>query len=616
MPDDVHPTHFLPRVGLIASDAHVIRVTKEATGSTYHLVSLGQGVEANSAVDAGCDVIICDAATCGQPHFVRLVESWLGADGHAHVIVCDSKPPAWLSELTGGYARRVLAISSTPDPGVLRGLIQTACTAAQANRLLVQSSVECVRLRDELESEISERREVEDRLRRHAYFDTLTGLANRAHLMERLSVCVNRAHRSAGYQFAALFLDLDNFKLVNDSLGHEAGDMLLIEVAQRITKCLRGLDSIGRMSADAAARLGGDEFVVLLDGVKRATDAAVVAERLLANIGEPVNLSGQQVHVGVSIGIACGGGEYTDGEDVLRDADTAMYRAKAAGRSRYAIFNQEMHDAARSRLLLESELRAAVSLHTFSAVYQPIVTTADHAVTGLEVLARWNTTEGVQRMPVDFMQVAEETGLIVPLGEWMLEQACRDLITQRARSAGFDHARLSVNVSRRQLFDARFVGWVRGVLDRSGLRPADLALEVSESAVLTNQDEALQRLQRLHDLGVMLHLDNFGTGYSAIRCLQQFPFDMVKIDREFVAAADDNASYQGMLRSIVALCHSMGMKVTIEGVETATQLSRARDFGCDFVQGYFLAQPLPADQLAHAVSETGQLARTALRDAA
>ena len=460
----------------------------------------------------------------------------------------------------------------------------------EANRLATRLRAANI----ELEREVAERQTVERLLHRRAYYDTLTGLPNRLRLIDRLQIAFARRSRDPDYSFAVLFFDLDSFKLVNDSLGHEMGDQVLMEIAKRLTDGLRSIDSVAVVDADSASRLGGDEFVVVLDGICKETDAAVVAERLLHRISQPIDLVVQQVALAASVGVAVAGDRHDCAEDILRDADTAMYRAKFE-RMRIAVFDPAMHDRARRRLSIESELRRAVEERHFSLAFQPIFHAGSGRISAMEALARWDHPGCASRSPAEFIPVAEETGLIVPLGRWILEEACRSLAAVRASCANAADLRVSVNVSRRQVLDPRLPSDVRDILRHTGV-PADrVDIEITESAIIGDEAAALLRLAELKKIGVGLQLDDFGTGYSALSCLQDFPLDLVKIDRSFIRTLGECARSAAILESIVPLAHRLGMQVTVEGVETHAQLAAVRRIGADFAQGFLLGRPCPIE---------------------
>ena len=434
--------------------------------------------------------------------------------------------------------------------------------------------------------DVSRRKQVEEKLYHDAFHDTLTGLPNRALFMDRLRLAVGRAARAKKYLFAVLFLDLDRFKNVNDSLGHTVGDRLLVAIARRLEKCLRHIDTI--------ARFGGDEFAVLVEGVEDANDAVRLAERLQREVITPINVGGLEVFTSASIGIALSSTGYELPEDVLRDADTAMYRAKAAGKARHEIFDTAMHDRAVALLQLENDLRRAVERDEFAIHYQPIVSLSDGRVRGFEALVRWHHPERGLVTPAEFISVAEETGLIIPLGLWVLRESCRQMARWQTMFPATRALTLSVNISGNQFMQPDLVEQVRRVLRETGFDPHRLQLEITESSVIENTETVTAMLVQLRALGIRLSMDDFGTGYSSLSYLHRFPIHTLKIDHSFVSgcgASEDNE----IVRTIIMLARNMGMEVVAEGVETREQLASLRDLSCEYAQGFLFSHPLDAE---------------------
>jgi diguanylate cyclase (GGDEF)-like protein/PAS domain S-box-containing protein len=437
--------------------------------------------------------------------------------------------------------------------------------------------------------DVSRRKQVEEKLFHDAFHDTLTGLPNRALFMDRLRLAVGRAARAKKYLFAVLFLDLDRFKNVNDSLGHTVGDQLLVAIARRLERCLRHIDTV--------ARFGGDEFAILIDGVEDANDAVRVAERLQREVTTPINVGGLEVFTSVSVGIALSSTGYELPEDVLRDADTAMYRAKAAGKARHEIFDTAMHARAVALLQLETDLRRAVERGEFVVYYQPIVSLADDSIRGFEALVRWQHPERGLVTPSEFIAVAEETGLIIPLGLWVLREACGQMSEWQARFGLTGALTLSVNISGNQFMQPDLVEQVKRILAETGFDPRRLQLEITESSVIENTETVTAMLVQLRSLGIRLSMDDFGTGYSSLSYLHRFPIHTLKIDRSFVSgcsAGDENE----IVRTIIMLARNMGMEVVAEGVETREQLDSLRDLSCEYGQGFLFSRPLDADATA------------------
>src|SRR6185295_4208542 len=413
--------------------------------------------------------------------------------------------------------------------------------------------------------------ETKEHFRHAAFHDPLTGLPNRAMFTELLKAEIETSKRNKDHLFAVLFLDLDRFKNVNDSLGHTYGDLLLVAFAERLERTLRPVDTL--------ARFGGDEFAILLSGIVDTTDAVRVSERIHGELSLPFDLNRNSTFASASIGIASSSSGYDLPEDILRDADIAMYRAKENGKARYEMFDQGMHARAVSRLQLESDLRQAVEEKQFSVFYQPIVALETGHLSGFEALVPWNHPRRGIVTPSDFVPVAEETGLIVPIGEWVLEEACKKIKEWQVTSPAHRGLCLSVNLSARQVSQPDLVERIQRALTISKLHPHFLKLELTESVVMENAESAAQMLKRLRALGVQLSIDDFGTGYSSLSYLHRFPVNYLKIDRSFVdrmTIDGDNA----IVRTITTLAQNLGMEVIAEGIETEDQYNHLRMLGC------------------------------------
>ena len=586
-----------------------------APSTPLDVVCAGQGAEALALVKSAMEQ--------GRPFSVAFIDmrmppGWDGletaerireVDPDIQIVIATAYSDRTWDEVvaTLGHIDSLLLLKKPFDPNEVAQMAAALGEKWRLSRILQAELTESVRLSSELQStcldlerEAASRSDAERLLHHRAYYDSLTGLPNRLRLLDRLKSAVARRRREPDYAYAVLFFDLDRFKLVNDSLGHDLGDQVLIEVARRLKEGLRGADAVVRAGEDGAARLGGDEFVVLLDGMQDASDAVAVAKRLLEQIAQPIDLMVQQVALAASVGITVAADHHRTAEDVLREADTAMYRAKFE-RLGVALFDPEMHKAARLRLSVETDLRRAIENEHFSLVFQPIVHADSGRIAAMEALVRWDHPDYPTRSPAEFIPVAEDTGLIVPLGRWILEESCNALASLRARSPESLDVRLCVNVSRRQLLDPRLPDDVLEILGRTGI-PADrLDLEITESALIGDEEAALNRLNELKQVGVGLHLDDFGTGYSALSCLQNFPLDVVKIDRAFVASLAASSKSASIIGAIVTMAHRLGILVTIEGVETGLQFEVAQSLGSDYAQGYLLHRPTPIEHLTQLV---------------
>lgn len=437
--------------------------------------------------------------------------------------------------------------------------------------------------------DISQRKEFEDQLERQAFFDPLTQLPNRALFMNRVRHLFQRARRVPdGLRFAVLYLDVDRFKGVNDGLGHQAGDELLIQIARRLERCVRPSDTL--------ARQGGDEFTALLEDISSETDATLVAARIRDELSTPFHVQGQDLFASLSIGIAFSSSHYERAEEMLRDADTAMYRAKANGRSRCQIFDAGMHQRAVSLLRMETDLRRAVERREIVPYYQPIIDLGTGGIRGFESLARWHHPTRGLVMPDVFIPVAEETGLITAIGDGMLRDACTQMRLWQRRYPGEPPLSISVNVSTRQLAHTAFPQEVRQILVETGLPPSSLTLEITESGLMDNQKQSAAVLQSLHELGVRLHIDDFGTGYSSLSYLHTFPIDALKVDKSFVSRMEGAPHQAEIVKAIVSLAHSLGMSVTAEGVESRAQADTLRALGCTSAQGFLYSPAVTAEE--------------------
>jgi diguanylate cyclase (GGDEF)-like protein/PAS domain S-box-containing protein len=433
-------------------------------------------------------------------------------------------------------------------------------------------------------TDVTERHAIQDRLHHAALHDALTGLPNRALFLDLLDEALAQSKRTDGRLFGALFIDVDRFKAVNDSLGHPVGDQLLIEISRRLHACLR--------RGDVIARLGGDEFTLLMYGLRDAGEAMLVASRIQESFTVPFQLREHKVFATASIGVALGSASYAKAEDILRDADTAMYRAKALGRNRQEIFDVTLHARAQDMLTLETEIRNGLERGEFNLRYQQIVSLATGQLVGFEALLRWTRRDGQTIMPTEFIPLAEEAGLIDVLGIWSLREACRQLGEWQASLPAAASLGITVNVSSHQLMHPAFVEHVQSALRGEGIAPDRLHLEITETALMLRPEIASTVLGELRALGVQVYLDDFGTGYSSLSYLHRFPVDSLKIDRSFVSGLTEDRRQTAIIESIVTLAKSVGADVIAEGVETHDQLKELRQMGCGYAQGFVFAEPL------------------------
>jgi diguanylate cyclase (GGDEF)-like protein/PAS domain S-box-containing protein len=426
--------------------------------------------------------------------------------------------------------------------------------------------------------------------------DPLTGLPNRLLFVDRLGRLIKHAKRRKDALFAILFLDLDGFKMINDSMGHLIGDQLLIGVANRLEKCLRSTDTLARLGETfTVARLGGDEFTVILDYLKDPNDAKAAADRLMKALAPPFILGGKEVFTSVSIGIALSSSAYEEPEDMLRDADTAMYRAKSLGKARYEVFDADMRASVMARLQLETDLRGALERGEFQNFYQPIVSLDTGQIVGFEALLRWqHPTRGLLG-PEEFILVAEETGLIRELGWWNLHEACRQVSEWRTVTNGHRNLIISVNLSAKQFLQPNLVADIRKLLHDLSLSPDALKLEITESAVMADPSAAVEMLQQIKSIGIRLAIDDFGTGYSSLSYLHRFPLDTLKIDRSFIRDMQVGGEGMEIARTILPMANNLRLDVVAEGVETLEQVALLKQLHCSYAQGFYFSKPLSAE---------------------
>jgi diguanylate cyclase (GGDEF)-like protein/PAS domain S-box-containing protein len=439
-----------------------------------------------------------------------------------------------------------------------------------------------------INTDITSRKQVEAALEHQALHDSLTGLPNRALFRDRLERALAHAERTQR-RLAVLFLDLDNFKVINDSLGHQAGDAVLIEVSHRLSLCLRGADSV--------ARFGGDEFTVLLEEIDGEADGDMVADRILEALRAPIRVGERDVFVSASVGMALSVPRQSKPDSLLRNADMAMYQSKAAGKARHSVYDARLNAAAMERLELETDLHQALELEQFELHYQPIVSLADGRLTEVEALLRWERPGHGLVCPTSFIPVAEETGMILPIGRWVLRQACQQAQAWNSESEGREPLIMSVNLSVRQFQDPDLLTDIEHILLETGLDPRLLKLEITESIAILDVDATLRTLQALKAAGIQLAIDDFGTGYSWLGYLKRFPVDTLKIDRSFVHGICEGTQDAAIVQSVVALARTLNLRVTGEGIESSEQAAHLRALGCDSGQGFLFARPEPAETI-------------------
>ena len=444
--------------------------------------------------------------------------------------------------------------------------------------------------------DITDIKQSEEQLKYQAHYDALTGLPNRQLFNDRLNNALAQARRNRN-RLAVLFLDLDHFKNINDSLGHPTGDVFLQKVAERLKSCCREEDTV--------ARLGGDEFILILPGVKGAQDAVTFVQRVMDYFAEPITLSGQKIFPRASIGITLFPFDGQDPETLVRNADMAMYKAKEKGRNTYAMFTEAMNEEVRRNLMLENSLRHGLRHQEFGVFYQPKIDLATGGISGVEALVRWHRDPGEPVGPSEFISLAEDTGLIFPLGEWIFKTACRQARTWQ--NAGFEPLSMAVNLSPKQFRHEYLLRLVEATLDETGLPPNLLNLEITENIIMLDVDAATKTMTRLAGMGVHISIDDFGIGYSSLNYLRRFPLNVLKIDKSFVQEIPHSADDIAIIKAILSIARSMNLKVVAEGVETLEQLAFVRDEGCHEMQGFLFSRPVPAERCTDILTEGARL---------
>ena len=457
--------------------------------------------------------------------------------------------------------------------------------------------------------DITDRKRAEEQLQHNAFHDALTDLPNRALFLDRLGRAFSRAKRYPEYKFAVLFVDIDDFKKFNDSLGHAAGDDVLVQIAQRLTSSLRKDDTVWRQpqggegppaSQDNVARLGGDEFTILIEDIHDASDPIRVATRIQKVLAAtPLSIEGQEVFASASVGIALSTSPHDSAAGLLRDADLAMYRAKALGKARCEVFDTAMHATAVTRLKLETELRKAIEHGELRVHYQPIVRLSDTKIVGFEALVRWERPHVGLVLPAEFIVVAEESGLILPMNRWLRLEACHKMRSWQAEFPSNPPLTLSLNVTAKEFAHPGLINDIVQALEQTGLEPSSLQLEIVETVAMRDAEKPENVLRQAKSLGVRLSIDDFGTGYSSLSRLRHFPADTLKIDRSFISRMDIDADNRAVVRTIVALAHNLGLTVVAEGTETLEEVNELLAIDCEYAQGYFFSRPVDEQTALH-----------------
>jgi diguanylate cyclase len=602
----IEPTTEAAFAGLL-EEARAFGSGPALTRTQFEIDSATQGQDGLALVQA--------AVAAGRPYSVAFVDmrmppGWDGletiehllrADPRLQIVICTAYSDHSWNEIHARLecADNILVLKKPFDVIEAR---QMAWALSEKWRLARESESRQSELAEQnsvLRREVERRAHAEVRLVHDALHDVLTDLPNRALISDRIEHALAMCKRDADYHMAIVFLDLDDFKIVNDSLGHSAGDRLLIEVAQRIVNRTRQTDCASRNAGNTTARLGGDEFLVLLDGMRSSEDAAYVAQRILESLSQPFTIDGHTLRPSASAGIALGNAEYDDAAALIRDADTALYRAKASGKFMAVTFDSELRRQAMSRLRVESELRNAITKGQLFLEYQPIVNLSDLRIAGFESLVRWRHPEHGVIPPNEFVPIAEETGLILPLGAWVLRTACLQTAEWRKRLPGATGIFVNVNFSTRQLTAPRFVDDLLGVLAESGLDRHELHVEFTESLLPQGTGSAARAVQRMSDERIEMHIDDSGTAYSALSYLHRVPVSAIKIDRAFLREASSDGSNGSTIKAVVDMAHARKLKVVAEGIETADQLALLQRLGCDMGQGFYFSRPLGVEAVEH-----------------
>ncbi len=593
------------------------------TEATFELTLASQGEEgvemASAAHGAGrpFDMAFVDMRMPPGLDGVETIERLWAIDPDLEVVICTAYSDYSWDQIIHrlGKTHRLLLLRKPFD----KAEAWQMASAQSRKRHAEDTARTCDALQElnrRLEEEIAARAKAEDKLKHDALHDSLTDLPNRLLLTERLERCMERAKRNPEYLFAVMFLDLDDFKSINDTHGHAIGDQVLIEVANRLNASLRSLDTASRLDDQTPARMGGDEFVVLLDGLRSFDDAMQVAHRVHDAVCQIATFAGHDIAVSASLGIALGSPEHTVPDDVLRDADAALYHSKNNGKARVGVFDDGIRRQVVQRLRLSADLRSAIQLGQLRLLYQPILSLESGRIESFEALVRWDHPKLGAVSPAQFIPIAEETGTIQEVGRWVMRESCQQLRLWHDQVPARADLAMSVNVSPKQLAAGDFVESVKRTLTEMGLKGDHLIIEVTEHALVENISVVHDILANLRDMGVRIHLDDFGVGYSSLSYLHQLPFDAIKIDRSFVKDMKLDAVHANTIMAIQAMASNRHMRVIAEGIETVEQLVQLQSLDCAMGQGFYLARPIDAQSARTLLEEGAHPMRNRRTDAA
>lgn len=607
-------TSWLGMLGVIVfiSLAYRSRCNAQRHAQAARAEAVAEGERFSQVVDSAFDAVITSDRHGRIVSWNRQASAMFGYS--ADEVVGESLFPLILSkDGLARYGEVLLPDSNLGSSGISGRYIETEGRDRSGRTFPLELGLSVAKVKDQtllslFARDITERMESDHQIRLLAYYDNLTQLPNRQLFKEHAALSLETARRH-GQSGALLFLDLDGFKRINDTLGHDFGDRLLVGVAQRLKEQLRGSDAIARglsqeePGEETIARLGGDEFTLLLSDIRDPLSVAIVARRIQGAISKPFSLDGHEVYVTPSIGIALFPDDGDNVDDILKNADTAMYHAKALGKNNFQFYEETMNARAGSRLKLESDLRKALERDEFSLAYQPQIEVSSGRIIGAEALLRWQHPELGNIPPFDFIPLAEETGMIIEIGEWVVLEACRQ--NREWMDASLDPIRIAINLSPVQFGQGDLASMVQGILNGTELPAEYLELEITESVIMRNVDETVGTLEQFRDLGINLSVDDFGTGYSSLSYLKRLPIDALKVDRAFVKDIPDSGDDMAITAAIIAMGHQLNLEIVAEGVETREQLEFLRQHNCDFVQGYFFSKPIPASDLEQMLRQQG-----------